>query len=240
MFHLYGRNILIAAAVILVASGGWQYWKERQLRQSGVPSTMTEGFNGQWAMPQPGPAPASNAPRATGPYAPPPGQPLPRGGGQFQPPASTPTAQGTGGLYRDPSGRFSINVPGGWRAASQNGGVLVTRGNATAVISPFGGAYSGDQIVSTLGQQYASQWTNLQLIDQGQFMLAGAPAAYVMLSGTSPRGVPSLLRIAGVVRGNEGYAVIITAPLTEFQNASGSLQSIEASLSFGGQQGGGY
>ena len=157
----------------------------------------------------------------------------PTGGAQdqYQPPG------GSGGdQYRDPQGQFAIRIPPGWQSTPQNGGVILTRGSSMVMVSPFDGAQSGEQIVSTLARQYHAQWNNLQLNDQGQFSIGGAPAAYMMMSGTSPRGVQSLLRIAGAVRGNQGFAVIISTPLSEFNSASPQLQAIESSLSFGGGQ----
>ena len=154
-------------------------------------------------------------------------------GGQY-----SPQSGGTGAgdqLYRDPQGQFSLRVPSGWRTNPTNGGVLVMRGNATAVVSAFQGATSPDQIVSSLSRQYQQQWRDLRIYDQGQFMLSGAQAAYVVATGTSPRGVQSFVRFMGAVQAGQGIAAIITAPLNEFNQVAPVLQSIEGSISLGGQ-----
>lgn len=152
---------------------------------------------------------------------------------QYQPPMNGGGAGG-GQQYQDPNGQFTIRVPSGWQSTPQNGGVVITRGGSMVMVSPFDGAQSGEQIVSTIARQYGSQWQGLQVSDQGRFQINGAPAAYMMMNGRSPRGVQSLLRVAGTVRGSQGFAIIISSPFTEFNSASPELQSIESSLSFGG------
>ena len=140
---------------------------------------------------------------------------------------------GAGGRsYRDPGGRFSLRVPDGWRAAPQNGGVVLTRGDANVVVSPFGGATSGEQVVGVLAQQYGQQWRGLQLVNRGQYALGGVPSAYAMFQGADPRGRPMLLRLVGAVGPNGALAVILSVPSQEFSALAPTLQAIETSVAW--------
>ncbi|MEP6690358.1 MAG: PDZ domain-containing protein [Gemmatimonadaceae bacterium] len=138
-----------------------------------------------------------------------------------------------GSMYRDPSGRFALSVPQGWNAVPQGQGVVVTNGTAMVVVSPMKPA-SGQEIVGYVSQQYAQQWQNFQSANKGDFQLSGQPAAYAMFTGTNPKGVAALLRIAGVSAGGQGYALIISAPRNEFNSVAPTLQSIETSFTLGG------
>lgn len=153
-------------------------------------------------------------------------------------PAALSAQTGRGTTYRDPAGRFTLAVPGGWRATPQAEGVVVTNGAAMAVVTPMPPGGSPEQIVGYLGHQYSQQWQNLSSMDQGQLELAGLPAAYGMFSGINPNGVPALLRISGVVGPAGAFAVIISAPQDRFNGVRQSLQGIESSLAFGDTRGG--
>ena len=162
--------------------------------------------------------PPSNAPSAY--------QPAEQGPGY----APNPPA---GNRYRDPQGRFSVAVPQGWQVMAQNNGVVVSGGNAYVVVSPFDGSVSSDQLVSILSREYGAQWRGLQMVTQGQMMLGGAPGAYALMRGQSPRGVESLLRIAGASSNGQAWALIMSAPMQEFNQVSPTLQQIESSFAVG-------
>ncbi len=139
--------------------------------------------------------------------------------------------------FRDPNGRFTINVPDGWNTISQNGSVIFTRGSISISILPFPQASSPDEIVSSLSQTYGQQWRNLQGFDRGSFQVGGAPATYAMFNGTNPRGVPSLLRLVGIGRGSSAFAFIVSVPTNEVQGAKDELWAMEQSFSTGGGRG---
>jgi hypothetical protein len=90
---------------------------------------------------------------------------------QYQPPMNGGGAGGGAQQYQDPNGQFTIRVPSGWQSTPQNGGVVITRGGSMVMVSPFEGAQSSEQIVSTIARQYGSQWQNLQVSDQGRFQI---------------------------------------------------------------------
>ncbi|MGI8509135.1 MAG: hypothetical protein ACR2MQ_07410, partial [Gemmatimonadaceae bacterium] len=138
-------------------------------------------------------------------------------------------------MYRDPNGRFSVTVPSGWNAAPQGDGVVVTKGSSYVLMSPFDGGRSPHDVVAALSQQYSSQWRNLTSAGRGDFTLGWQPASYEMFSGTSPKGIPAVLRIAGVIApGGQAYAVLGSAPQSEFADVKSALQSIDASITFPG------
>lgn len=147
------------------------------------------------------------------------------------PPASGSMISAT--VYHDPNGRFSIQVPEGWQATPELKGLVMKRGNTAVTVSPFSGATSAQHIVSVLAEQYMRNWQNLQPLDQGEFLLAGTPAAYALFRGTNPRGDASMLRLAGTMRDGEGFAVIMNVPMENFNDARATLQAIEGSVTLG-------
>jgi hypothetical protein len=203
-----GKLIAVAAVVVLGLAGGWQAWQER--RKGGGESDVSPSA----AL---GGLPPSHADTM--------GQT--RGIETFVPPRAP---MGGWTVYEDPAGRFTIQVPQGWQAVAERRGVVLSNGTARVTATPFAGATSASQILSLLGEQYAREWQGLQTLDQGQFMLGGGPADYMLLTGTKPSGVVSLLRLAATMRGNEGFVLIISVPTADFNQASATLQAIEGSL----------
>jgi hypothetical protein len=191
----------------------------------------------------PAPTASSNYPPANAPNYEPSNSPnypspnAPNYGPPNSPNYPTPNAYrepSTGGqAYRDPQGRFAISVPDGWRATASNRGVVVAAGSAYAMVAPFDGAASSEQVVGTLGQQYASQWRNLQIVNRGPTPVSGVRGEYVVYQGINPNGVPALLRIAGAASGGQAWAIVISAPLQEFNRLSPTLQQIEMSFAVG-------
>ena len=138
-------------------------------------------------------------------------------------------------VYADPAGQFAVRIPDGWNAVPQQGSVTIKHGSAYVVISRMARVNDTREIVATLSRQIASQWTNVSTVGRGDISIGGQPAAYEMLSGTSPNGVPSLLRIAGVLAPDgEGFAVLGSSSQREFENVKGALISIDENLTFVG------
>lgn len=142
--------------------------------------------------------------------------------------------QSQGDVYRDPNGRFSVTIPAGWTAAPQGEALMITHGATYVLITPVEGVGSGREVVATLGQQYSSQWRNLSSAGRGDYSIGGQPGAYEMFSGVNPKGVPAVLRIAGIMAGGQAWAVIGSSPQSELADAKSALQSIDPSITFGG------
>lgn len=138
--------------------------------------------------------------------------------------------------YRDPQGRFGIAVPAGWTTDAQGDGVRLDRGTVFAVVTPFEGAASGQDVVISLLNQYGSQWKNFSEVTHGNHPIAGQPGAFAVFRGLNPKGVPSTLRLAGVARGNAAWALIISAPDRDYAAAQASIESLERGFTFGDRQ----
>ncbi len=145
--------------------------------------------------------------------------------------------QSRGSAYHDPNGRFTIAIPTGWEAAPQGDALIIKHGTTYVVVSRVEGAASPQDVIASLAKQYGSQWRDVTIVNRGDFTLAGGPASYVTFSGTNPRGVAALLRMAGVTHGSDAYAFVFSGPRDGFIAAQSAIRMIEGSFSFGGGSG---
>jgi hypothetical protein len=208
-----GKLLAVAAIVILGVAGGWQAWQERGKGRAPWDGIANDSIGNR----QLGASDAAGGVHASASLAQP-----------------NPSMMG-GSMYVDPAGKFSIQVPPGWQADAQLKGVVLTDGGATVTASPFSGATSVQHILSLLLEQYAEKWQGMQTLEQGEFLLAGSPANYVLISATNPRGVPSLVRLTATMRGNLGFVLILSAPTEVFTRSRTTLQAIEGSLTLAAQ-----
>ena len=145
--------------------------------------------------------------------------------------------QPRGRVFPDPGGRYTVTVPPGWEPGTKSGAVTVVRGRAVAVFMAIHEAKSAGEIVEASHQDHETRWRNLAPVNHGSFTLAGVPAEYAMYSGLDESGIPSLLRVVGLIGRSDGYLVLIRAPQADFNSVREALQSIEESLSIGGMPG---
>ncbi len=141
--------------------------------------------------------------------------------------------------YEDPQGRFYVGVAPGWKPTpvgpNGSGGVALSKGEGSLVISPFGGVQRGPEVVASLVQQLAPQFRNFKQLSQAQVILGARNAWISRYTGVSPKGTPSRITLAGVdaTYGGPAYAMIISLPEslypTERQSVDQMLQSFEFS-----------
>lgn len=137
-------------------------------------------------------------------------------------------------LYRDLAGRFAVTVPDGWRSAAQNGGVVLSSGGSSVVLSPVDNAPSADAIVAALAGQIARQWSEFAPLNRGPVTIGGAPGTFAMFTGRNPSGSPAMLRVIGVMAGGRGYAVVVSTTRQEFNLTVPTFQAIERSITLAG------
>jgi hypothetical protein len=130
--------------------------------------------------------------------------------------------------YQDPAGRYTLQVPSGWQAEPQGGGVSLLKGPAYASVLTAAGRGAPKGMVEAIGQQVASQWQRFTGTSAGDVQFGGKPGAYAWFTGVNPRGTESVLKIAATVDGATGYAMIMSAPRSEFAAYKAELEQIEA------------
>jgi hypothetical protein len=145
-------------------------------------------------------------------------------------PAPAPALQAT--AYRDPRGRFQLFLPAGWQARDVGDATSFSRGDASLNVLVADGAQPPAQVVSNLSRQVGQQWQGFTPVQNGEWKLGGAPAAYGMFSGANPRGAPALMRIVAAVSGGRNYVLIASVPRGDWDALKSDLQRMEESLAF--------
>ncbi|HSV61096.1 MAG TPA: hypothetical protein VLJ19_19570 [Variovorax sp.] len=131
-------------------------------------------------------------------------------------------------IYSDPAGRYTLQVPSGWKVEPQGGGVSLLKGPAYASVLTAGGRGAPKGMVEALAQRVSSQWQHFTGTSAGDAQLGGKPGAYAWFTGVNPRGTEGVLKIAATVDGEIGYAMLMSAPRSEFAAYKGDLEQIEA------------
>lgn len=147
-------------------------------------------------------------------------------------PAPSPNAGGP--MYRDPQGRYEIELAPGWRAESVgNGAVAISQGESSIFISPFNGTRDGRQVVAQLTQQLQPQFKNWQALNQNTAEVDGRRATIARFSGISPKGTSTHLSLVGV-DGQKGaaYGFIISLPNAVYEQQRSSVDEMLSSFEF--------
>lgn len=123
---------------------------------------------------------------------------------------------GWAGVYQDPEGRFSLEVPDGWAVKAAGGSVYFVSGKAYAM------ATVAPSVEGVMGE-FGRQW-------KGFRKLPGGGAVY---AGVNPSGVEAVVK--GVSRGT--VVLLLSAPAAEWGGRQGEMARIEGSLRVGGSSG---
>ena len=135
--------------------------------------------------------------------------------------------------FHDPQGRFTLQLPAGWRAVTLNPDCIqISNGGAylTVIVS------SGDpgMAMDAVEHQFGGQWHGFEQTSSAEVLLAGRPATSVTYAGTNPQGVPANLRLVGMSDGNRTYLMMTSATKVEFARTSQALDRIEHSFHING------
>lgn len=132
-------------------------------------------------------------------------------------------------VYRDPGGRFTLQIPSSCRNFSPNGDLLsITCGDASLNLLQAGPSGPAVALLQNIEQQYAGQWRDFRKIGGGTS--SDQRLAYAAYAGSNPNGVSSALKITAFAN---GFVVMESAP----QAATGSqrlLDQIFATVQFAG------
>jgi hypothetical protein len=141
-----------------------------------------------------------------------------------------------GGSYADPRGAFNLSVPSGWTTSpgAGEGTVRLLRGGAECTVNLLQGSASGQDMVTQVIGQFANQWQNFNVVDQGGVNFAGQQGSFTAAAGTNRKNVPSLLRVSAVGTGTQVLVLIMSIPQSDYNSLKQDLVKIEQSLAFGG------
>ncbi|MFZ5496385.1 MAG: hypothetical protein ACOZE5_13760 [Verrucomicrobiota bacterium] len=184
------------------------------------------------AMPMPADMNAAAAPAPLGDDSPAPAPLEPDDRNVGPSPAPDP---GTGARgYRDPEGRYTLEIMPGWRAESVgNGAVAIANGESSIFISPFSGVRQAEQVLIQLYQQLQPQFRNFQPLSQDIAGFGGRRAVIARYTGISPKGTLTRLSLAGVdASAGPAYGIIVSMPLSLYESIRGSVDQMLRSFQF--------
>jgi hypothetical protein len=136
-------------------------------------------------------------------------------------------------LYRDPQGRFTLQVPAGF-AVSQSDTDAVRFANGSAYVTAM--VLPGDNpalTISAIARQTAGQWRNFAQARSGDARFAGHIGSYATYSGTNPQGAESYLELLAITDGASIYLLITSAPKPDFPRLKSGFDQIEETFVLG-------
>ncbi len=121
---------------------------------------------------------------------------------------------GWAGVYQDPQGRFSLEVPNGWETKPAGGNVYFVSGKAYAMATVGGNV---DGVMAEFGRQW-----------KGFRKLPGGGGVY---AGVNPSGVEAVVKAV-----SQGPVVLLlSAPAAEWGGRQGEMERMAGSLRVGGE-----
>jgi len=131
--------------------------------------------------------------------------------------------------FSDPQGRFTVQVPPGWRAVPLNADCIqIANGGAYLTVIVTGG--DPGMAMDAIVHQFSGQWHGFAKVRGSDVQLAGHAAASVTYAGTNPQGAGANLKLIGMSDGGRTYLLMISATKAEFQRSSSALDQIEQSF----------
>jgi hypothetical protein len=134
-------------------------------------------------------------------------------------------------VYRDPrQPSFTLEVPDGWAAERHNQGVTLQRDDSYFALRVRGGATSSGAMLVQLRPQFERQWQQLRELGAGATVFGGQPGAYMVLAGTPPSGIPSVIRIVTMTNGRLTYIAFAESQQAAEARRRPELDRIERSF----------
>lgn len=149
---------------------------------------------------------------------------------------STP-AQSSSQLYRDPYGRYSLSLPDAWRAEPQasSGALQLSSGPSWAMLVTGGGSDPRD-VNHQLTQQIHAQFTDFQMLNEGDFQINGHASHGTNATGMNPKGERVSILVLSINAGNgHMLSMISSTPNDQAKAINATLMQIAQSIRFGGK-----
>ncbi len=131
--------------------------------------------------------------------------------------------------FHDPQGRFSVQLPVGWRAVALNPDcVQISNGGAYLTVTVSGG--DPGMAMDAVAHQFSGQWRGFTKMSSSEVLLAGRPATSVTYAGTNPKGAAATLKLIGMSDGDRTYLIMTSATEDELGRSGRALDHIEQSF----------
>src|SRR5581483_11855404 len=132
--------------------------------------------------------------------------------------------------YRDPGGRFVVQIPPGWTAQSLNSDAVAFSGGAAYATLMVLAGDNSQSAIDGIARQTGSQWRGLAEARRGEVTMAGRNGSYVTYGGINPRGVDSFLQLMAVADRGSVYLLMTSAPKSDYARLRTGFDQIQRSL----------
>jgi hypothetical protein len=151
---------------------------------------------------------------------------------------ATVASQALGAEYRDPGGRFSIDLPQGWSSSPSPNGTYFVAGNAYALATVVANGGANPSQVAAFTDQFGKQWSNYRRLQSGNATVAGQAGAFAVYAGTPPKGGDAVLKALSTPVGNDALVLLFSAPASEWAGRKTAFEQMERGLRLGRPAGG--
>jgi hypothetical protein len=132
--------------------------------------------------------------------------------------------------YRDPRGRFTLQLPQGWNTTQMNSDAVqfaALPAFVTILVLP---SSDPGTMMSAMAKQTGTQWRNFAEAARGAANLGGRTGPSFTYSGTNPMGADANLQMLGVTDGSSTYVLMISAPKADFQRLKNTFTQMVQSF----------
>lgn len=153
-----------------------------------------------------------------------------------------PVAAAAQTAYRDPQGRYDVQIPAGWQFAPGNSAdqIVFQNGAAQALITVLqqnaSSAMTASQFVDGTGSEIHSRCPTFQTRLVGQLTLAGSPGVYSLFVCNDPKSPTVAEASSALTAGGVLIGFTAIAPLAQFYASLPALDGIRSSLHVAGEQ----
>ena len=114
--------------------------------------------------------------------------------------------------YRDPQGRYTLDVPESWTVTPQpdSGALQLSSGPSWAMILTGNGTVPAD-VNHQVTQQMQSQFTGYQLLNEGDLQVNGHPSHGTTATGMNPKGERVSVLVLSISAGAGHFLTIISS-----------------------------
>lgn len=141
------------------------------------------------------------------------------------------------GRYRDPHGRYSLDVPDGWKAEFQgnSGALQLSSGASWAMLLAGGGSVPID-VNHQVTQQIQAQFKDFQLLNEGDLQINGRASHGSTLTGINPKGERVSVLVLSINAGSGRFLTVISSSPNDLAKAvNATIVKMAQSIQFTGE-----
>jgi hypothetical protein len=128
---------------------------------------------------------------------------------------------------KDPQGRFTIEVPSGWRVVTSNDEMKLTMGDSVIIVRHLDGVDTAKKALIASIQVASEGYAGFMAMEQGETALGGQHAVFANFSAYDDRSISVYLRCVAT---DSGWSFFAASPQSGFSTLRDTLIKIEQSF----------